>query len=447
MIGKLPDRNQRNLFQPSLVDFIDMGHELVLLADKMDWKYFENEFASLYGSTGLPSVPIRVMVGCILLKQLYNLGDETLVGVWISNPYMQYFCGMSVFQHKFPFDPSDFVHFRKRLGEKGIEKIFSYSVKLHGADTKQTKLVLSDTTVQKNNVTYPTDAKLYKRVIDQCNTIAKNEAVEQRQSYKRVSKQLLRDTYNSNHPKRKKKAKKAIKSLQTIAGRQVRELERELTDIQRERYQEKLSIFHKILSQKKNDKEKIYSIHKPFTNCIAKGKAGVQYEFGNKVGLITSNTPKHQIILAVKAFTNNPFDGHTIEPLLEQMENNTIPLPEELNYDRGGKGKSEIKDVKIVIPGKPLKTDTNYQKQKKRKKFRQRAAIEPIIGHLKSDFRMDKNYLSGTQGIQINALLSATSWNLKKFMKKLKEEFSFFIFSFIYRKFTFVVRLNASFKF
>lgn len=126
MIGKLPDRNQRNLFQPSLVDFIDMGHELVLLADKIDWKYFENEFASLYGSTGLPSVPIRVMVGCILLKQLYNLGDETLVGVWISNPYMQYFCGMSVFQHKFPFDPSDFVHFRKRLGEKGIEKIFSY---------------------------------------------------------------------------------------------------------------------------------------------------------------------------------------------------------------------------------------------------------------------------------------------------------------------------------
>ena len=235
MIGKLPDRNQRNLFQPSLVDFIDMGHELVLLADKIDWKYFENEFASLYGSTGLPSVPIRVMVGCILLKQLYNLGDETLVGVWISNPYMQYFCGMSVFQHKFPFDPSDFVHFRKRLGEKGIEKIFSYSVKLHGADTKQTKLVLSDTTVQKNNVTYPTDAKLYKRVIDQCNTIAKNEAVEQRQSYKRVSKQLLRDTYNSNHPKRKKKAKKAIKSLQTIAGRQVTEIERELTDIQRER--------------------------------------------------------------------------------------------------------------------------------------------------------------------------------------------------------------------
>lgn len=129
------------------------------------------------------------------------------------------------------------------------------------------------------------------------------------------------------------------------------------------------------------------------------------------------------------------------------MENNTIPLPKELAYDRGGKGKSEIKDVKIVIPGKPLKTDTNYQKQKKRKKFRQRAAIEPIIGHLKSDFRMDKNYLSGTQGIQINALLSATSWNLKKFMKKLKEEFSFFIFSFIYRKFTFVIRLNASSKF
>jgi IS5 family transposase len=113
------------------------------------------------------------------------------------------------------------------------------------------------------------------------------------------------------------------------------------------------------------------------------------------------------------------------------MENNEIPLPEELAYDRGGKGKTEIKRVKIITPSKPRKTDTAYQKRQKRKKFRARAGIEPIIGHLKTDFRMAQNYLHGVKGVQINALMSATAWNLKKMMEMLKEK----IFQIIFRLF------------
>ena len=172
MVGKSPVPNQRNLFNPMLVDFIDTSHELILLADKIDWKYFEKEFSPLYSHTGQPSMPIRFSVGCLLLKRLYNLGDETLVKAWEMNPYMQYFTGEATFQHKFPCDPSDFVHFRKRIGTEGIEKIFAHSVALH--DRKgQIKQQMSDTTVQGNNTTFPTDSKLAKKIIDRCNQIAK----------------------------------------------------------------------------------------------------------------------------------------------------------------------------------------------------------------------------------------------------------------------------------
>ena len=414
-----------------LVDFIDDKHELVLLSEKIDWDYFEKEFSPLYSKTGNPSHPIRFMVGCLLLKHLYNLGDETLASAWIMNPYMQYFCGRVFFEHQFPCDPSNFVHFRKRIGEKGIEKIFSYSVRMHDAKTGTSNFVLSDTTVQENNTTFPTDAKLCKKVIDYCNKIAESEGIKQRQRYTKVSKQLVRNTYNGKHPKRAKLARKSQRQLKTIAMRLIRELERNFTAEQQEFYRESMELYTKAVTQKRNDTDKVYSLHKPFTRCIAKGKAHKQYEFGNKVGLVTTSNKGKKIILGIKAFLQTPYDGHTIEPLLEQMETGGQQLPKELVYDRGGKGKTEIKGVKISIPGVPRKTDTAYQKHTKRKKFRTRAAIEPIIGHLKTDFRLAQNYFLGETGPQINALLSATAWNMKKMMEILKEKIYFYFLNLI----------------
>ena len=430
MLGKNP-KKQPELFRPMLVDFIDDKHELVLLSEKIDWDYFEKEFSPLYSKTGNPSHPIRFMVGCLLLKHLYNLGDETLASAWIMNPYMQHFCGRVFFEHQFPCDPSNFVHFRKRIGEKGIEKIFSYSVRMHDAKTSTSNFVLSDTTVQENNTTFPTDAKLCKKVIDYCNKIAENEGIKQRQRYTKVSKQLVRNTYNGKHPKRAKLARKSQRQLKTIAMRLIRELERNFTAEQQEFYRESMELYTKAVTQKRNDTDKVYSLHKPFTRCIAKGKAHKQYEFGNKVGLVTTSNKGKKIILGIKAFLQTPYDGHTIEPLLEQMETGGQQLPKELVYDRGGKGKSEIKGVKISIPGVPRKTDTAYQKHTKRKKFRTRAAIERIIGHLKTDFRLAQNYFLGETGPQINALLSATAWNMKKMMEILKEKIFFYFLNLI----------------
>jgi IS5 family transposase len=416
MLGKSKNQLQTDIFAPLLVSFIDLNHDLVLLADDISWKLFEKEFAKHYSHTGQTSMPIRLMVGCLMLKNLYNLGDETLVEAWIMNPYMQYFCGESVFVHEFPCDPSDFVHFRKRIGAEGIELIFKYSVECQGAKAKS-DFVVSDTTVQENNTTFPTDAKLCKKIIDQCHYIAKKENIIQRQSYKRVSKQLVRDSYNSSHPKRAKKAKASQRKIKTLAGRVVREIERSPV---KERYQSKLDIYNKIITQEKTDKNKIYSIHKPDTACIAKGKAHKQYEFGNKVGL--AYNPKQKIILAIKGFDGNPHDSKTIEPLIDQMIKLFDYKPKEIAYDRGGKGNATIQEVTITTPTKPKKYQTQYQKNKIRKKFNKRAAIEPIISHLKQYFRMGQNFYSLANNATINAQLAATGWNLKKRIEVLKKK-------------------------
>ena len=420
MKGKSPIRNTPELFRPMLNSFIDEKHELVLLAERIDWQYFEEEFGRLYSTKGRPGKPIRLMVGCLLLKQMYNLGDETIAKEWVMNPYMQYFCGEVYFQHKFPFDPSDFVHFRHRIWEEGVEKIFVHSVKLHGKDAEE-KLAVSDTTVQGNNTEFPTDARLYLQIIGKCNEIAKKEGVKQRQRYTEVSKELMRQTHNGNHPKRRKTARAATRKLGTIAARLVRELERNLDRELPEKYAETLELLNRALLRDRNQKDKVYSIHKPHTACIAKGKADHMYEFGNKVGLIS--TAGSQVILAVMAFPGNPNDSKTIKPLTAQMVRNGLKLPERIAYDRGGRGPKEADGVEIITPGKPKRTDTPYERAKKRQPFRRRAAIEPLIGHLKSDNRMERNYLWEEVSSTMNAMLSAAAWNLKKLMKKLVEEF------------------------
>ena len=229
MKGQSPNQDQRNLFLPILKDIVNLNHELVVLAQRVDWQELEDEFSPLYSHTGQPGIPIRMMVGLLLLKRIYNLGDETVMDQWLQNPYYQYFCGESVFQWQYPCDPSDMVHFRKRIGKKGVEKIFRLSVGLR-EDEIRTKDLLVDSTAQEKNITYPTDAKLLVKVIKRCNKIAGAEQITQRQSYRRTIKKLMLAQRFAHHPKRKKKANAALRKLRTLAGRLVRELERKLSE-------------------------------------------------------------------------------------------------------------------------------------------------------------------------------------------------------------------------
>jgi len=363
------------------------------------------------------------MVSLLILKQIYNLGDETVIERWVQNPYWQYFSGEREFQWNKPVEPSDFVHFRKRIGKEGVKKILQVSIQLHGKQAMEKEVVI-DTTVQEKNITYPTDVKLYKRIIDQSRKIARTEGIKQRQSYKRKAKELVKAQRFKNHPKNKKKAKAAAKKLKTIAGRVVRELERELTEEQIKKYEDKLEIFKRILSQKKTDKEKIYSIHEPGVYCMSKGKEHKKYEFGAKASIVI--TKDSGIIVGAYSLERNQYDGHTLPEALEQCEELRGIRPKIAIVDRGYRGKQQIEGTEILMPKPPKKSASKYQRRKARKRFRRRAAIEPVIGHIKTDFRLGINFLKGLEGDNINLMLSAAAFNFQKLMRKLRNFFGFF---------------------
>jgi IS5 family transposase len=419
MKGKNIKNPQLNVFRTPLVSVINMEHELVILAQRIDWEQVEKDFSIYYPELGRPAVPIRKMVGSMLLKQMYNLGDETFVARWIENPYWQYFCGEVFFQYDEPYDPSDFVHFRKRIGEEGAQKILKLSISLFDCKEVHEKEILIDTTVQEKNITFPTDSKLHKKIIEGCIKISEKENIKLRQRYTRIVKQLMIDQRFREHPRRKKKANAAARKLKTIAGRMVRDVERKLDDMDRlSFYDEQLWLYLLVLGQKRDDKNKIYSFHSPEVKCISKGKEHKKYEFGNKSCFAI--TKKSGIVVGALAFEENIYDGHAIEPQLAQVEDLLGRLPETALVDRGCKGRKSILGVNIKIPCSG-KGKTAYQKRKEREQFRRRASIEPIIGHLKQDHRMLRNYLKGVEGDMINTLLAGAAFNMMKMLRKIRE--------------------------
>jgi IS5 family transposase len=409
------------MYQVPLVQFIDKEHELCQLTEKINWDELEKDLSVYYcPDNGRPSIPIRKITGVILLKRMFKESDESVVDRWKENPYWQYFCGEVHFQHHWPFDPTELIKFRQRLGEEGIERILKLSIDLFDKREIQERQILVDSTVQEKNITYPTDTKLQKKIIEKCRDIAKDEGIVLRQSYKRILKQLMIDQRFREHPKRRKKANAAARKIKVIAGRMVRDLERKFDDEQLNRYQGDLLLFKQVLSQMKKDHDKIYSLHEPEVGCIAKGKEAKQYEFGNKSSI--ARTIKSRIIVGAMAFKDNPYDADTLDPQLRQIERLTGRFPGTAVLDRGYRGKKNVLGTEIMIPGKLPANASNYQKQKTRKYFRARAGIEPVIGHIKHDHGMIRNYLSGTQGDAINTLLAAAGFNMMKMLRRIKAE-------------------------
>ena len=425
MVGKIEKNPQLEIFKTPLAQFIQKYHKLCLLSAKIDWDSLEKDLSVYYTlDNGRPSIPIRKVAGILILKRIFNESDESAIERWKENPYWQYFCGEVHFQHEPPFDPTELIKFRKRIGEKGAERILKLSINLFEKNEIEEKAVLVDTTVQEKNITYPTDAKLQKKIIEKCRFIAKTEGIVLRQSYKRILKQLMIDQRFRSHPKRKKKAYASSRKIKTIAGRIVRDLERKLSDGAFERYLNEFLIFNKILQQEKHDSKKVYSIHEPHVQCIAKGKESKKYEYGNKTSLV--KTIKSGIILGALAISENTYDGNTLEPQLKQVERLIGKLPKFAIVDRGYRGRKKVLETEIIIP-KIAAKHNKYQRRKLRKWFRARAGIEPIIGHVKHDHRMLVNYLSGTQGDAINTLLAATGFNMMKMLRRLQSEAQNFI--------------------
>lgn len=414
MLAKQQNPNQLGFYQ-TFEEQLDHQHPLFLLEKTIYWKIFDDTFESHYSPDfGAPAKRIRLMVSLLILKHLRNLSDESVVDQWAENAYYQYFSGEKFFASKKPCAYTELIEFRKRIGESGIELIFKESIRVNGKDGREREGT-TDTTVQEKNITFPTDSKLHKKIINSCKKISAEEGLELRQSYTCTLKKLSLDQRFRNHRVNAGKARKADKKIKTIAGRLVRELERKLPA--NSEHLNNLELYKKVLAQKRDSKHKIYSLHEPHTECIGKGKEHKKYEFGSKVSIIKTKTTG--VIIGAINIPKNDYDAHTLLPAITQQQRLTGIILKNNYMDRGYRGIKNVLGTNIIIP-QVKSTDTAYQKLKLRKGFRRRAAIEPVIGHLKSDYRLSRNYYKGVFGDNINVMLAAAAMNFKRMMNKWK---------------------------
>ena len=423
------DSGQTDLLRARLDAIIDLGHPLVKLARTIDWSFLEQRFGAVYqDKPGRPPLPTRLMAGLSILKHTYNLSDEMLCERWVENPYYQFFCGEEFFQHQLVFDRSSLTRWRQRMGEERLQALLqeslSVATKTEAIKPADLNRIIVDTTVQPKNVMFPTDAKLVNRAREILVRYAKRYGIKLRQSYSRVGKFALIKHQRYAHAKQFKRANRSLRKLKTYLGRVIRDIERKLDGsagllggIVLERM---LALSRRVLEQKQRQRgPKVYSLHAPEVECIGKGKAHRPYEFGVKVSVATtlSHAKGGQFVTHVKALPGNPYDGHTLATVIPEMEaliGNTI---ERVLADKGYRGHNAPPDYKF-------KVFTSGQKRritpKIKRELRRRSAVEPVIGHLKTDHRMDRNYLWHREGDAANAILAAAGYNFRRLIQWLK---------------------------
>ena len=410
-----PRNEQKTLeiFKVRLEEIINKTHPLVKLSETINWKSLELKLSKKYAEKiGAPGKEIRLMVGLQYLKYMYNESDEMIVEKFVENPYYQYFCGNEYFEHSLPIDSSSMTNFRKRMGKETIEELFKETVnsaesseQIKEKDFEQLNV---DTTVQEKAISFPTDAKLYYKMLEVLVKQATKREIPLRQSYKFVSKTALAKQAGYAHAKQMNRARKMTKKLKTYLGRVYREITKkaETKDVELIKH---LLIAEKLLTQTRESKNKLYSIHAPEVECISKGKAHKRYEFGCKISMVT--TSKNNWVVAIQAHHGNPYDGHTLKSSIEKAEGITNWKAKNVNVDLGYRGHDYDGQAQVNI----VNRITIKNKAKCLMKWlKRRSAIEPIFGHLKSDNRLERNLLKGKDGDHINAVLAACGFNLRK---------------------------------
>jgi IS5 family transposase len=409
---------QKDLFRVELMKIIDPGHSLAKLAKVVDWDRLEEVFGSTFcQDNGRPAISTRLMVALHYLKYTHNLSDEDVVATWVENPYWQHFSGMQYFEHKVPIHPSSMCRWRKRIGDAGAEQLLQETIetglKLKAVKAFMLKRINVDTTVQEKEVRFPTDARLYDRARQRLVDTAKNQDIDLRQNYNRKAKQLLAQQSRYAHARQMKRAKKCTRKLRTYLGRVIRDIERKCP-YPDQQLDQLLDISTKIFKQQRHDKNKVYSVHAPEVECISKGKAHKRYEFGCKVSVAA--TSKGGWFVGAMAKHGNPYDGHTLSEALEQVQRIT-KTPEHVFVDMGYRGHGYQGEVQVHVDkrkrGRTAKSMWRWMKR--------RAAIEPGIGHLKREHRMDRNRLKGIDGDCFNAILSAAGMNFAKLLSWLAD--------------------------
>src|ERR1700687_2076931 len=421
------ESGEQDLFRSRLDQVINMDHALVKLARTIDWGFLGQKFGAVDGEApGRPPLPTRLMAGLAILKHSYNLSDEVVCELWIENPYYQYFCGEEFFQHRLPLDRSSMTHRRRRMGEERLQALLqeSLAVATRSGAMKPRDLarVIVDTTVQPKNITFPTDAKLLNRAREKLVKLAKKLGVELRQSYMRVGKFALIKHQRYAHAKQFNRANRALRKLKTYLRRVIRDITRRIEGNPwlEEMFARLLSLARRVRDQERGQRgPKVYSLHAPEVECIGKGKAHKPYEFGVKVSVAT--TLKHckggQFVTHVKALPGNPYDGHTLATVIPDMEaliGNTI---ERILADKGYRGHNAPPDYKFRVFTSGQK---RHMTPKIKRELRRRSAVEPVIGHLKAEHRMGRNYLWYRRGDAANAILAAVGYNFRRLIRWLR---------------------------
>ena len=389
------------------------------LAATIDWRFLEERFGTVYSDKpGQPPLPTRLMAGLSILKHTHNLSDEELCARWVENPYFQLFCGEEFFRHKLPFDRSSLTRWRQRMGEEKlvalIQESLNAATRTGAAKPTDFSKVIVDTTVQPKAVAFPTDAKLMHRARERLVRLAQKHGVRLRQSYARVGKRALMAYQRYAHAKQFRRANRALRSVRTYLGRVFRDIVRKTRGDERLRgiFAEPLSLAFRVRHQRQNQRgPKVYSLHAPEVECIGKGKAHRPYEFGVKVSVATTlaHSKGGQFIAHVKALPGNPYDGHTLETVIPQIGASLSRIV----ADRGYRGHNAPPDhkMKVYISGQKRRVTDAIKRD-----LRRRSAVEPVIGHAKSEHRMGRNFLKGAHGDAANAVLAAAAYNFRRLL-------------------------------
>ena len=446
-----------DFFRARLDSMIDMRHPLVVLATRMPWAEIEVallptlahkdragrlvEDADLFGATsqlagagqsnaGRPRLPMRVMVALLYLKHAFNLSDEELCERWSENVVWQFFSGMAYYEPRLPCDATQIGRFRRVLGEAGVEQLLKStieaSVSMGVVKKSEFEMIIVDTTVQEKAIAHPTDSRLLEIARHKIASAAKRAGMAVKQTFAKEGKELRRKAGGYAHAKQFKRLRRTVKRQRTILGALMRDVQRGLhrilqagssglapgtqpTALALTALNLWLERAERIRTQQRHSKNKLYALHAPEVECIGKGKARKPYEFGVKVSLAV--THKLGLMVGARSFPGNPYDGHTLAEQLEQT--NTLlqdigVQPTTVVVDLGFRGVDEAcAPAQLIHRGKFKSLDAQQRRWLKR-----RQAIEPAIGHTKSDNRMDRCWLGGSSGDALHAVLCAAGFNI-----------------------------------
>lgn len=435
----IPER-QLLMFETQFSDVLNPEHELLRAAHLIDWDSIHDTLSAYYSPLGRQGKSIRLMVGIHILKHRYNCSDERAVETLHENAYWQCFCGFNSFQSGQILEATSLVKFRNRIGTKGMKDIEAALLKTWSEmGLVKTRRVAVDTTAQPKNISYPTDADLLHRIREKIVKQVKRvrEEVTLRKPFRtfsRSGKKLLLGI-KKFHRKNPEGRKEEIKKLKEMTRHVVEKATNVVNSLYRRGFKESgrklnrlVSLGKKIVNQTKavlsgqSPKNRIYSLHEPDVAVIKKGKSHPDCEFGAIVALAKNDDG---LILSHVEYQHNVADVRTLGRVISGIKTNVGQRPRDVTGDRGFDQALKKQEncrrrwgvKRIAIPKKGKTPHPDSKKSWFKKALKQRVKIEPIIGHLKGDHRMNRCRYKGAVGDTSNVVWAILAWNTKKIVQ------------------------------